>query len=446
MGDALEPLARIVADSELVDPGSRGVALCSGGADSAALAAGLARHCGADRVVAIHLNYGLRDDSGLDQAACERLCELLGIELVVERVRLPDSGNVQARARDARYAAAEAVRADRGLEWIATGHTRTDLAETVIYRLASSPGTRGLLGLPARRGAIVRPLLGIGRAEVRERVREAELPYRDDPSNEAADYARNRIRAEVLPVLEEIAPAVERTIAVTRAELAEEAEALEAVVAAELERSGANVADAISVEQLRRLGPALRRLVLRAMAERAAGGPVPLGRARAAEVLRLGGDPEGGAIELGGGVEARIEHGLVRFAAGDEPEAGEALLPVPGSCRWGRWEVRATLAEEPPRPVGPEAAFLDPEAIASPLVVRSWREGDRIRPLGLGGSKSLQDVFTDRKVPRSLRRTLPLVTSGGRIAWVAGVAVSEEFAAAPGAARAAVLSAARVGK
>ena len=446
MGDALESLARVVADSGLVDRDSSGVALCSGGADSAALAAGLAGHCGAGRVVAIHLNYGLRDDSGLDQAACERLCELLGIELVAERVRLPGSGNVQARARDARYTAAEALRADRGLAWVATGHTRSDLAETIIYRLASSPGTRGLLGLPARRGAIVRPLLEIGRAEVRERVREANLPYRDDPSNEAADYARNRIRAEVLPVLEEIAPAVERTIAVTRAELAEEAEALEAVVAAELERSGANVADAISVEQLRRLGPALRRLVLRAMAERAAGGPVPLGRARAAEVLRLGGDPEGGAIELGGGVEARIEHGLVRFAAGDEPEAGEALLPVPGSCRWGRWEVRATLAEEPPRPVGPEAAFLDPEAIASPLVVRSWREGDRIRPLGLGGSKSLQDVFTDRKVPRSLRRTLPLVTSGGRIAWVAGVAVSEEFAAAPGAARAAVLSAARVGK
>jgi tRNA(Ile)-lysidine synthase len=446
MGDALESLARMVAESGLVEPGSSGVALCSGGADSAALAAGLARHCGAGRVVAIHLNYGLRDDSGLDQAACERLCGLLGVELVVERVRLPDSGNVQARARDARYAAAEALRADRGLGWIATGHTRTDLAETVIYRLASSPGTRALLGLPPRRGAIVRPLLGIGRAEIRELVREGELPHRDDPSNEVPDYARNRIRAEVLPVLEEIAPAVERTIAETRAELAEEAEALEAAVAAELERSGANVADAISVEHLCRLGPALRRLVLRAMAGRAAGRPVALGRARAAEVLRLGGDPEGGVVEIGGGVEARIEHGHVRFAAGAESDPGEAPLPVPGSCRWGRWEVRATVSDRPPAPEDAETASLDPEAIAAPLVVRPWRDGDRIAPLGLGGSKSLQDVFTDRKVPRSLRRTLPVVTSGGRIAWVAGVVVSEEFAAAPGAARAAVLSAARVGK
>ena len=90
---------------------------------------------------------------------------------------------------------------------------------------------------------------------------------------------------------------------------------------------------------------------------------------------------------------------------------------------------------------GAEAAMLDPDALGSTLLVRPWREGDRMRPLGLGGSKSLQDLFTDRKVPRSLRRTLPVVTSSGRIAWIAGVAVSEEFAAPPGAERAAVLSA-----
>jgi tRNA(Ile)-lysidine synthase len=84
---------------------------------------------------------------------------------------------------------------------------------------------------------------------------------------------------------------------------------------------------------------------------------------------------------------------------------------------------------------------LDPEAINVRLVVRAWREGDRMRPLGLGGTKTLQDLFTDRKVPRSLRRTLPVVTSDGRIAWIAGVAVSEEFVARPGSGTTAVLSA-----
>jgi len=445
-GAARESLIELVASSGLVDSSGSAVALCSGGADSAALAAGLAGHCGADSVVALHLNYGLREDSDRDQAACARLCELIGVELVVERIRLPAEGNLQARARDARYAAAETLRAERGLDWIATGHTRTDLAETVLYRLASSPGTRGLLGLPARRGRIVRPLLAVGRRELRALVQDAGLPFRDDPSNEGTDYARNRIRAEVLPVLEEIAPAAERNVAETRAELGEEADALEAIVAEELERSGAAAAGAIAFERLERLGPALRRLVLRALAERASGRRVALGRGRAAEILRLAGDPEGGVVELGGGIEARIEHGHVRFATAGEPEPAEALLTVPGSCRFGRWEVRAAMSSGTDPVADPETAVLDPELLQAPLVVRSWREGDRIRPLGLGGSKSLQDLFTDRKVPRSLRRSLPVVTSEGRVAWIAGVAVSEEFVAPAAAERVAVLSAARVGR
>jgi tRNA(Ile)-lysidine synthase len=106
--------------------------------------------------------------------------------------------------------------------------------------------------------------------------------------------------------------------------------------------------------------------------------------------------------------------------------------------------VRADLQAGVPPAESPDLAVLDPAALAATLVVRSWREGDRMRPLGLGGSKSLQDLFTDRKVPRSLRHALPLVTSDGRIAWIAGVAVSEEFAARPGVSESAVLSASQV--
>ncbi len=90
---------------------------------------------------------------------------------------------------------------------------------------------------------------------------------------------------------------------------------------------------------------------------------------------------------------------------------------------------------------GAGIAYLDPGALGAEVVVRAWRDGDRIRPVGLGGSKSLQDLFTDRKVPRSLRRTLPVVAAGERIAWIAGLAVSEEFAAPEGASEAAVLTA-----
>jgi tRNA(Ile)-lysidine synthase len=434
-----------IKESGLIPDGSRGLALVSGGPDSASLLAGLAAVCTPDRLLALHLNYGLRTDSGEDERTCAELCRALGVELVVERVALGGRGNVQAAAREARYEAAEGLRSSRELDWIATGHTRTDLAETVLYRLATSPGRRALLGLRPRRGRVVRPLLSLGRAEVRAAAIEAGLPFRDDPTNLEPVYARNRIRNEVLPVLEEIGPSVERAIAETQAELAEEADALEAVAAAALEAAGVGSGAVISAQALEGLHPAVRRLALRTLAERAAGRLVPLGRERAAEILRLAADPEGGVVELGGGLEARLEHGHVRFATGEAAPPAEAPLSLPGSCRFGGWEVRAELGPAPADVASADTAVLDPESLSPELLVRAWRDGDRMRPLGLGGTKSLQDLFTDRGVPRSLRRTLPVVTSGGRIAWIAGVAVSEEFAAGPGVDRAAVLSATVVG-
>lgn len=430
-------------ESGLIETGLRGVALLSGGADSGCLAAGLARVVGPDSVTGLHLNYGFRTDSGEDQGSAETLCEKLGIELVATSVCLDtDSANLQAAARWARYDEAENLRAHRGADWIATGHTRTDLAETMLYRLASSPGRRALLGLPPRRGYIVRPLLALGRDETRRLAREAELPFHDDPSNRELDFARVRLREQVLPPLREINSGAEHNFAATWAELAEEAEALEALAAEALQQAGAPPgAVSLLAERLADLHPAIRRLALRALAERAAGRHVALGRDRAEEIWRLAEEPEGGQLDMGGGLLAVCEAGMIRFAfaPGAEPEPAE--LPVPGYCRFGRWELRAELRPAPVEPAGPDIATLDAGSLGTLLEVRAWREGDRMRPLGLGGSKSLQDLFTDNRVPRSLRHTLPVVASNDRIAWVAGVAVSEEFKLGPESSRAAVLTA-----
>ena len=439
---ALSALARTVRESGLIAERTRGVVLVSGGADSGATAAALAEVLGADAVTALHLNYRLRPDSDRDEETVRELCTRIGIELEVERPELGE-GNVQAEAREARYRVAERLRQARGLDWIATGHTRTDLAETVLYRLATSPGRRALLGLRPRRGTVVRPLLALDRDEVRRLASEAGLEFADDPTNAEPLYARNRIRNEVLPVLAEIG-AAEATIAETQAELAEESEALERAAAGALSESGAGAAGAISRDALASLDPALRRLALRQLAERAAGMAVPLGRARAAEIWRLVNEPEGGVVELSGGVEAQVEGGHVRFSTGTAAEPPSVTLPVPGVCRFGSWEVRAELSSGVPDVEGADLAVLDPGALAGSLVVRAWREGDRMRPLGLGGSKTLQDLFTDRKVPRSLRHALPVVTSDGRVVWIAGVAVSEEFAVTSGASESAVLSAGQV--
>lgn len=437
--DARAALAAAVQASGLVSPGDRGLVLVSGGADSAALLAGLAGVAGPPNLVAVHCNHGLRADSDEDEAAARGLCELLDVELRVERVK-PGAGNVQDAARRARYATAERLGSRLGVRWIATGHTRTDLAETVLYRLASSPGARALLGLPARSGTVVRPLLALDRDEVRRLAAAAGLPWRDDPSNLEPLYARNRIRTEVLGALRELAPGVEATIAETRAELEEDSDALEEAAADLLDRA-AGPGGALRAVALEDSPAAVRRRALRLLAERVAGRRVALGRGRVAEILRLAASPEGGTVELGGGLRAICESGTIRVSPGAAPEPEPAMLTIPGRCRFGRWEVRARIEPGPPEPAGPGTALLDPARLGTEVIVRSWQDGDRIRPTGLGGSKSLQDLFTDARVPRSLRRTLPVVVARDEVAWVAGLAVSESFAAEHGADPLAILTA-----
>jgi tRNA(Ile)-lysidine synthase len=441
--EALESLAEAVRRSDLVDAGSSGVVMVSGGADSACLAAGLAVATGPEQVHALHVNYGLRESADRDERVCRDLCSRLRIDLHIER---PGElhGNLQAAAREFRYGAAERLRVRAGGDWIATGHTRTDLAETLIYRLGVSPGARSLRCLPAQSGRVVRPLLELERGELRRLAVQAALPFADDETNLDPAFARNRIRAEVLPVLRELSPAAERNVAETQAEMLEEARLLDRVVLEALEAAGAGAGSvAIRAEALEGSEPALRRLALRALAERAAGRAVPLSRRRAAQIMRLALMPEGGELDLGHGVTAVCEAGLIRFQTASEADAAPAPTPlrVPGTCRFGQWEVRAELRAGPLEPAGPDLATVDAEAVGDELVVRTWRRGDRMRPLGMSGTKSLQDLFTDRGVPRSLRHRLPVVTAAGRVVWVAGVAVSEDFRLGPDAREVAVLTA-----
>ncbi|HZG48543.1 MAG TPA: tRNA lysidine(34) synthetase TilS [Thermoleophilaceae bacterium] len=405
--------------SGLVSPAKPLLVLVSGGGDSVCLL-DVALRLGA-RVAALHVNYGLRDGADADEAWVRELCESLGAAFTVERVELPRTGNLQERARERRYALAEQLAEGD----YAAAHTASDQAETVLYRLAVSPGSRALHGMAPRRGRLVRPLLAVTRDEVRDYLRARGLGWREDPSNADRRFARARVRHDVLAGLRELGPAVERTIAETARQLREEGEALDAVARDALARLGGGAA--VSLAGLRAMPPALARLVLRALAEEAAGGagPRPLGRREAEEILGLG---ERGtkALDLGGGLRAVAEYGTLRFTRTPDAAPPEPVeLAVPGRARFGGWEVEALLGSA-------GDATVRAEAVAASLIVRAWREGDRMRPEGGGGSRSLQDLFTDRKVPRALRRTLPVVESGGEIVWVAGVALDERFAAGPG--------------
>jgi tRNA(Ile)-lysidine synthase len=421
-----------IRDSGLLEPGAGVLAMLSGGADSVCLVHALRELMGPDSLACVHVNHGLRAGADPDERFCVGLCGELGVDLEVERVEVDDRGNLEARAREARYAAAERVRERRLLDRIATGHTSTDQVETVIYRLVSSPGRRALLGMPRRSGRLIRPLLDLTREQTREYCQAAGLDWREDETNLDRRFARNRLRLDVLPPLREIHPGAERNVLATADHLREEAEVLEDVVDEAARQVGAG-GSVPSVEgtRLRELEPALRRLVLRRLAEEAAGGPVPLRARQVREIEELTDHGGSASLDLGGGVRVISEYGLLRFQRDVDVEApGPSTLPVPGRCRFGDWDLLCDLesGEEALQELGSaDEPVLDAAKLAAELTVRGWQNGDRIHPLGLRGSKSLQDLFTDAKVPRSLRHQLPVIESEGEIAWIAGVALSDRF-------------------
>jgi len=300
-----------VRDGGMLPPGSSVVAMLSGGRDSVCLLDVAVRVLGVEAVTALHVNYGLRDDSDADEAHCVGLCGGLGARLEVERPRRPEGpGNLQAWARDTRYAAAARL-AERKDALIATGHTADDQVETILYRLASSPSRRALLGMKPRDGRLVRPLLGVSRAQTTAYCEERGLEWRDDPSNEESAYARNRVRHGLARALAEVHPAAARNVLRTAELLRDEAEVLDGLVASELDGSDGAPRGAIALDRLAELPPALRRLVVQRLADGAAGRPVPGAANHADEVAAL--RRTGTAmLDLGGGVRAVAEHGILR--------------------------------------------------------------------------------------------------------------------------------------
>jgi tRNA(Ile)-lysidine synthase len=406
----------------LLPAGAPVVVMLSGGRDSVCLLDVAHRLAGPGSVSALHVNYGLRAEAEADQAHCEKLCAALGVDLAVERAAAPRPGNLHAWARDVRYGAAARLALERGAR-VAAGHTASDQAETVLYRLAASPGRRALLGMPSRDGRLVRPLLDVTREQTAAYCRERGLAWREDAANDDPRYARARVRSRVLPGLRSLHPAAERNLVRTAARLRDEVEVLDVAVAAVLGGRGT-----VSGEELGALPPALARLVLRRLAEDAAGGPAPQAAERLAELLALTAAPGSAELSLGGGLRAVSEYGGLRFARAGAPAAPAAAveLPVPGGTWFGTWEVHARRG-----PPTPRDGVLDAAGLADPLIVRPWRAGDRMAPLGLGGTRTLGDLFTDRKIPRERRRSLPVVESDGEIAWVPGVATSERFRISP---------------
>jgi tRNA(Ile)-lysidine synthase len=315
--------------------------MLSGGRDSVCLLDVAVALQGESSVRALHVNYGLRGaESDADERHCAALCESLGVELEVVRAdpaSIPSapgeeriagegrSGNLQAWARDLRYAAAiglaekldeRSAAEEQGSKpgrqgpraLVAAGHTASDQVETILYRLAASPGRRALLGMKAVDGCLVRPLLGVTRAQTGEYCEARGLKWREDESNDNERYARARVRHDLGAALRKVHPAAEANVLRTAELLREETELLDGLVADTLKGS-----QSVALTRLEELERALARLVVISLAEQAAGTYVPQAGDRVQEILELGrrAGAGGGRLDLhvGGNVSARIEDG-----------------------------------------------------------------------------------------------------------------------------------------
>jgi tRNA(Ile)-lysidine synthase len=287
-----------IAEQQVLEPGQPVLALVSGGADSMCLW-GVLRELG-HPVEALHVEHGLRGAEGLADAS---YCSQLGAGVAV--VDVAGGGNVEARAREARYAAAR----DRaGGRPIATGHTLSDQAETVVYRMASSSGPRAIRAMRPRADDLARPLLCVTGAETRAWCAERGIEPREDASNHDRRHRRNLIRHEVMPALARVHPGAELNLA-RSAELLDELDQLVS------ELAGDHVSDPLDLDRLEQLPRALRVVVLREAAERAAGRPLRLPRQLTGRLEQLA-ERRGGheRLSLAADLEAVRDRSSLSFA------------------------------------------------------------------------------------------------------------------------------------
>ncbi len=388
----------------------------SGGADSTVLLAvssELARRLNLRLEVAC-VNHGLRDESAAEQSEVGRQAEALGLPFHALNVTLAPGAALEARARELRYAALERTRKERGLAWIATAHTATDQAETLLMRLGRGAALGGAAGVLPVRGHIVRPMLRVTRDEVLAFAAARGLHFARDPMNEDRTFTRVRVRGEVLPSLRAaLGPGVDEAFARFSAYAREDdvllGELADAAWRRVQVRGDAATLDAAA---LRAMSRPLRRRVWARLLE-ATGLEVDAAVVEGMErALR-----EGSAQTLAQGAVLRCQGGLVRVVRGGASSADQAhptaLLLRDGppvklsdgtTLRW-----RFTLLHEPPDDAG--AGVIHPlvrEPSGGVLEVRTRRPGDRVL-LANGRSRKLQDLLVDLRIPREQRDRLWLL-------------------------------------
>lgn len=423
---------RFVQERALVRAGDNVLVAVSGGVDSMVLLHLLQR--AATRIGsslrAAHFDHAMRDDSAATAAWLAEVCESWGIPLHHERAHGALHG--ETAAREARYRFLMRVARAAGSTRIATAHHADDVVETVIFRLLRGTGLRGLAGIPLRRGALVRPLLPFTKTELLAYAALHDVPFREDPTNREANYARNRIRHVVLPALESVVPdarakirALARHAARTEAAWRAAVGRLENEVVVSRENEGFELARPVLLEY----HPELRARVMRYLLRRF--GVVPT----RAQTRRLVGfvarAPSGARFEAGRGIVVERAFERIRIRKSRAQDSTGAAVALAGPAGTAQLQLGGRLYDVAWNVGEPRAGaeIFDAGLLEGGLELRGWRAGDRIQmPYG---TKKLKKLFAEHRVPASERTRLPVLSDTlGRVVWVVGVARS--IAALPG--------------
>lgn len=410
-----------------------GLILCavSGGRDSMALLHLLWTMSGERgfSVAAAHYNHQLRPTAGRDEEFVRAWCGERDIPFFCGRGNVPacaaETGrSLEDAARMLRYRFLEETADRLGAERIATAHHREDNAETVLLHLLRGAGLQGLTGIPPVRGRIVRPLLETSREAINAYVEENAIPYQEDETNLDPAYTRNRLRLEVMPLLEALSPGYAGRIACAAELLREENGHLLREAEALLPPKKGGEEEMVPVPLLMAQDGALRRRLVRAMAHRLG---AELTAIQVEAVLALG---SGGYLDLPDGLCAvRKPHKLILRR---RPPAPEPLALTTGEQRWGPYTVRVWKTEETPAETG-DTLVLDAEQAAGPLVIAQWDGRGRLAVEN--GSRTIKRLFADRGVPVEKREEHPALYAGERLAAVFGVATDWNFRPGSGGTR-----------
>ena len=417
----------------------------SGGADSVALLHLLNSLRGTYRVSlrVAHLEHGLRGEESLeDMRFVESLCRGLGLPLTARRADIvghtaASTLSLEAVARQVRYAFLNEVLVETGATKIATGHNANDQAETLLLNLMRGSGIAGLRGIrPAMQGTIIRPLVEAKRNEILAYLEEKGLGYRTDASNLDDSYDRNRVRMTLIPLIErEFNPRIVESLVRTAGVFTLVAEYFDGEVR-EVIRTCCQSEEgrvAINLELFAAVPHVVKLFTLYSILRSLEGDDQVVSFDTLAALLNIAGRARSGSrVDIGSGIVAVKE--FDRLTIGRDlalSEPFEVPLEIPGETRIpeARCTFEVSILES--RPASPdiyrsgEAAYFDSERLALPLVARNWREGDKLVPFGLSGSKKVHDIFIDEKIPIGERARIPLVCDRHDIIWVAGVRRAE---------------------